>query len=612
MGKTLKIGLAATVLFAVAFLWFYQQFPPHIEDSGFVVTEAIDDHVNQAPMDNGRFYGKSTWSAAHRDNRNSDFIPLPTPDAMRRTWRGIEGASFFMGPTIGPDGKIYATSAKGEGHSHLHAFDTRGNLAWKSKPMASKDDLDSAAFLSAAVLDEDGHIYVADSNQLWSFDSDGNTRWVTDLPALGVNGYIFSVYFTHRGHAGVISSDGKVALFDRESGNLAMPILDLPGVAGLPASPMPPGLFEDGSIDTRILQDSWDAIFGFNMEVANTPSVHSESGRIFIVATGREPDAVVLYGIDTGEDGLEIAFETSLGRSGSGTSPTISFDGRFVYVIDGDGHLTGVNADSGEIAWKSKETAVTGVSSTTAPDGRVYTFDLNYLFCWDGDNGDVIWKRDLREVAEQAVPFKASWYGKPHASLVSGIMAAEDGFWAILSVGTNIPIPEAQQGQVQPPIASLDTTHFAQPVEYFLVHYDYDGNLKFKTPFVDAGALLAMGLDGRMYVTTLSISGSIAYYGANAEMPFFMRNTPRPYGGLIAYEPESFLAYFEERVRWHKQVGDAPKAQASLHSLHLILDEAHDRGEIAQDEHERLMELVKALQDSASTDVLDRILALLS
>jgi len=611
MSKPLKIALAVAALLALAFLWVYQQFPPQIEDSGHIVTDAIDDHVNSVPMDNGRFYGKSTWSAAHRDNRNSDYIPMPTPDAMRRTWRGIKGAGFFMGPTIGPDGTIYATSALGQDHSHLHAYDTRGNLLWKSKPMGDWDDLDSAAFLSAAVLDEDGHIFLADSNQLWSFDANGNTRWVTDLPALGVMGYIFSVYFTHTGHAGIISGDGQVALFDRATGALAMPVLDLPGVTGLPASPIPPGLFADGSVDERILQDTWDAIFGFNMEVANTPSVHGETGRIFIVATGREPDATVLYGIDVSEAGLEIAFETALGRSGSGTSPTVSFDGRFVYVIDGEGHLTGVNTDTGEIAWKSEETAVTGVSSTATPDGRVYTFDLNYLFCWDGSNGDVIWKRDLREVAVEEVPWTASWYGKPHASLTSGIMAAEDGFWAILSVGTSIPIPEERQGQIQPPVASLDTTHFAQPTEHFLVHYDYDGNLKFKTPFVNTGALLAMGLDGRIYATTLGISSSIAYYGANAEMPFFMRNTPKPYGGLIAYEPVSFLDYFEERVRWHAGAPDSPGTQASLDSLHLTLDEAHDQDEVGEDDYAMLQALVREAQDDGGMASFERILAAL-
>ena len=180
-----------------------------------------------------------------------------------------------------------------------------------------------------------------------------------------------------------------------------------------------------------------------------------------------------------------------------------------------------------------------------------------------------------------------------------------------LQIGTDIPIPIDRQGQIQPPIASLDITHFAQPTEYFLVHYDYDGNLKFKTPFVDAAALLAMGLDGRIYVTTFNASGSIAYYGANPDMPFFMRNTPKPYGGLIAYEPVSFLDYFEERVRWHAGDTDSPGLQASLESLHLILDEAHDKGEIGGDDHAALTTLVKDVQDGASQEGFERILAAL-
>ena len=629
MNTKTKIALAIVLSLGVLFLWFYNQFPPEIEDSGFSVTDSIDDYVNQAPMDNGRFYGRSPWSGAHRDNRNSDYIPLPSPDAMRRTWTGIEGANFFMGPTISPDGRIYATSALGQGHSHLHAYDTRGNLVWQTKPMETWDDFDSAAFLSAPVTDTQGNLFIADSNQLWSFDSSGQIRWVTRLSDVGIEGYIFSVFFTHTGQAGVISSDGKVALFDRATGSLAMPLLDLPGVPGLPASPMPPGLWADGSIDERILQDSWDAIFGFNMEVANTPSVHSETGRIFIVATGREPDAVVLYGIDVTEEGLQIAFETPLGASGSGTSPTLSFDGRYVYVIDGEGYLNGISTDTGGIVWKSQERAVTGVSSTSTPSGKVLAFDLNYLVCWDGSNGDVLWKKDLRELAAEEVPWRASWYGEPHASLVSGIMAAADGIWAILSVGTSIPIPEERQGEIQPPIASLDITHFAQPVEYFLVHYDYEGNLSFKTPFVDAGALLAMGLDGRMYATTLSISSSIAYYGANVAMPFFMRNTPKPHGGLIAYEPESFLDYFRERIGWNKQLLDAGQGEnangqdvpwrnfvASMSSVHLILDEAFDRGEVDERTYRLITDIVTGINQNLEADnlvaELDRILELLT
>lgn len=601
------VGVLALLL-VVLFAWFYAQFPPEIDDSGYVVTGSIDRYVNEQPMDNGRYYGRSAWSGAHRDSRNSDYIPLPSPNAMRRTWTGIEGANFFMGPTIGANGRIYATSAQGDGHSHLHAYDTRGNLIWKAEPMRNWDDFDSAAFMSAPVTDIDGNLFIPDSNQLWSFDPSGKTRWVTQLADVGIAGYIFSIFFTHTGHAGAVSSDGKVALFMRESGDLAMPLLDLPGVNGLPASPMPPGLWSDGSIDERILQDSWDAIFGFNMEVANTPSVHSDTGRIFIVATGREPNAVVLYGIDATTDGLQIAFETSLGTSGSGTSPTLSFDGRFVYVTDGEGHLNGIDTQTGAISWTSTERSITGVSSTSTPDGKIFTFDLNFLLCWDGTNGDVKWRKDLRDIAIDEVPWIARWYGEPQASLVSAITAVADGIWAIVSVGTSIPIPEDKRNEVQPPIAGLDLTRFAQPVKYFLVHFDYDGNLRFKTPFVDAGALIAMGLDGRMYATTLSVTSSIAYFGANPKMPFFMRNTPKPHGGLIAYEPESFLAYFIERIEWKLQLLEKLKStegreellrnlQASLSSVHLILAEARDFGEVDDETYRTVQAVLDSVED---------------
>ena len=614
MNKTIKILSISALILVLLFVWFYNQFPPEIEDSGYQTSPSIDSYLNQAPMDNGAYYGRSTWSGAHRDGRNSDYIPLPSPNGMKRTWTGIEGAGFFMGPIISPDGKIYATSALGDGHSHLHAYDTRGNLLWKTKPMEGWDDFDSAGFMSAPVTDLDGNLFVPDSNQLWSFDTDGNTRWITRLSDVGIKGYIFSIFFTHDGHAGGISSDGKVALFDRATGELAMPILDLPGVDGLPASPIPPGLWEDGSVDSRILQDSWDAIFGFNMEVANTPSVHSDTGRIFIVATGREPEAVVLYGIDLTEQGLAIAFERPLGKFGSGTSPTLSFDGRFVYLVDGEGLLNGIDTDTGAIVWTSTERAVTGVSSTATPYGKLFTFDLNYIVCWDGSNGQVLWKRDLRDLVPEEVPWLASWYGEPHASLASGIMAVDDGIWAIALLGTAIPIPEDERDDAQPPIASLDLTTFGQPVKYFLVHYDYNGNLKFKTPFVDSGALLAMGLDGRIYATTLGISSSIAYFGANTRMPFFMRNTPKPHGGLIAYEPTSFLDYFIERIEWNKEILEALQDEnttdrrtlrrnlhASMSSVHLVLDEARDAAELNEEAYGAIADILDGIGESQTS-----------
>ena len=101
-----------------------------------------------------------------------------------------------------------------------------------------------------------------------------------------------------------------------------------------------------------------------------------------------------------------------------------------------------------------------------------------------------------------------------------------------------------------------------------------------------------MGLDGRLYATTLSVTTSIAHYGANPNMPFFMRNTPKPYGSLVAYDPASFLDYFKELVAWHGALlrggEQAPGQAASLAALHLSLEEALAAGELPQGQYDEL------------------------
>ena len=115
-----KVLLGLLLMLLVGGYVFYASFPPKVPESGYQVTDPVYTHTNTLPFDNGVTYGQTPWSGAHRDSRNSDYIPLPSPDRMKRTWSGIENAAFFMPPTLGAEGNIYATSGAGPGHSHLH------------------------------------------------------------------------------------------------------------------------------------------------------------------------------------------------------------------------------------------------------------------------------------------------------------------------------------------------------------------------------------------------------------------------------------------------------------------------------------------------------------
>jgi outer membrane protein assembly factor BamB len=107
-------------------------------------------------------------------------------------------------------------------------------------------------------------------------------------------------------------------------------------------------------MDPAILGFMFDLIQGWEMEVANTPALHPQTGRIYITAAGAEANSGVLYGIDVFNDRLEIAFQAPMG-GGSGSSPAVSHDGRQVYALDEDGHMVAIDAGSGERLWQTPE-----------------------------------------------------------------------------------------------------------------------------------------------------------------------------------------------------------------------------------------------------------------
>ena len=91
-----------------------------------------------------------------------------------------------------------------------------------------------------------------------------------------------------------------------------------------------------------------------------------------------------------------------------------------------------------------------------------------------------------------------------------------------------------------------------------------------------------------------------------------MRNTPKPHGGLIAYEPESFLNYFKELVTWNMSKIDAvvnvnnllsgthtrylEQLQASMASIHISLIEAHKHGEINDKTYNQIKSILDDVQ----------------
>jgi hypothetical protein len=276
-------------------------------------------------------YAQTLWPAGHRDSANSDYVPVIMSRQNKVAKHLLQGHPIFWAPLSGPEGNYYVSSGKGLGASNLHAFDADGNLLWKSKKQQHLDDLDGWAIINAPVIASNGDIYVGDQNQLWAFEPDGEVKWIAELAQYGVDYGFMTAIFSPQGYVGGISSNGKVNFFKQSDGQLAMPVLDLPG-GGPEAPDKPPADLWKDLMDPELKSIMFNLIQGWGMEVANTPAVHPDTGRIYITVYGVEPGSGLLYGIDVYDDHMQIAFQTSMGQ-GSGTSPAISQDGKQVYAM---------------------------------------------------------------------------------------------------------------------------------------------------------------------------------------------------------------------------------------------------------------------------------------
>ena len=508
------------------------------------------DEISTLDVDAGENYASSTWPGAHRDNRNSDYTPFFTSAEMDFSWIALKHAGFFIGPTIGPEGNVYLPTGYGAGYSNLHCFDRYGNLLWESPKLVKGKELDGVDWgceINAPIVDKEGNVYQADWNQIWSFTNKGELRWVTNLRDYGIEGMFISPFF-NKNYIGGSSTDGYVALFDMNTGKFYDKI-KLPGTKGPESLPVFNGLWET-QMCPEIRQFAWDAVFGLNMQCSNTPAVDPISGRIFVVANGFSKDEGVIHGIDLTPDGLKIVFTKSTGFGGSGTSPSISFDGKIVILTDGEGYFNGIDTETGDIVWRKNTESVTGVSSTTTPNGMAINYSANYLTAYDIHTGELLWSTNLDSVvADKHLRGLVARRSTPSAIATANVMASADKLWIIALSTAKMKLTEKQKKKnniTKLPVRGIPQDSVRIPQSYYLCAFDYDGNFLYKTPAPGDGAIISAGLDGRIYVTGLSVVSDIVY----RQTPWYFRTTPEPTVGVWGFEPKSFKDHAKNTINY--------------------------------------------------------------
>lgn len=518
---------------------------------------APDPDSGQTP-----YYAQTTWPSAHGSAGNADRVSIVAPAELEVAWTALDGAATLLAPTIGPGGRRYVTTGRGFGTSHLHAFDRDGSLVWESPPFASGLDLGPWAVWSAPVIDCDGDVYVSDSDQLFAFRSNGSIKWVASLALLGaINGFV-SAFLTNDGWVGGITTDGRVLLFDRANGALARPQLQLPGGPG-PFGPLGPpgGVWGGGLLDPGQVADAYYTFFGFRVEVANTPCVHPDTGRIFVTAAGGAPSQGVLYGIDVGSNELEIAFAALIGPVG-GSSPSLSPSGDAVYAADGDGTMYAVDPTTGDILWSTP-----GLGGSASPgigaDGTIYSGSGSGP---DGvltalrPDGSVRWSVSYDALAAAALaplpPLPPLFIdGTPTAKVNSVATAAAREVWVVLALGYDVV-----------PVFG-EAVH--QPRQSLLARIDpEDGSVLSTVPLRDTSeGVVSISPEGDVYVSHAALQSSIFYYGVNFLVPPAYQVAGPPAAGFTALRPSSPRAHTLEGVIWASELAATARATLATRSV---------------------------------------------
>ncbi|MBW2713904.1 MAG: PQQ-binding-like beta-propeller repeat protein, partial [Deltaproteobacteria bacterium] len=472
--------------------------------------------------------------------------------------RLLQGHPLFWAPIFSSDGNFYVSSGKGPGHSNLHAFTAEGELLWKSDPQTSLDDLDSYAIINAPVVDRNGHIYVGDINQLWAFYPDGKLKWVSDLTQYGIQYGFMTVVLSHKGSVGGISSNGKVIFLNAKDGKLKVPVLDLPGGQGPPAEDSPPRQLWADLMDPALKPIMFNLIQGWEMEVANTPALHPTLDRIYITAAGVEAGSGALYGIDLKKDRLEIAFTATMG-GGSGTSPTVSHDGRQVYALDEAGHMVAIDAYTGKPLWETAEGGGGAASPSVGKDGRIYTASQSHLLAFRPDGSpDFNYAYD-DFCADQIPAVSGLWkfiFSQPVAFIDSLLTISPKEGWLNIVCGHHLLLLPTKSKRTRVPIPLLST----------IVPIDLNSGAPIGEPLIipeTSEGFILPTMDGGTIVTLSGAISSIYYHALNPLLPKRFEVPNEPQAGLLMLEPVSRADYARESLAWIREQSKAAHEKLS-------------------------------------------------
>ncbi|MEU1957737.1 PQQ-binding-like beta-propeller repeat protein [Nocardia sp. NPDC019255] len=315
------------------------------------------------------------WTAAYHDGRNSGTTPVTGSRKIGLSWQRPVGGPIAQPVTLGPDSQLFVTTRLP--NCSIFSF----QMATGRKRFCNA--LGPSAISAPSAVDGMTNVYVGDDSRVISFNYLGQPRWATPVAGTPV-----SVQFTGDGKLLTISQSGQVDVLSRQTGDRAVPTVQLLGE---------PDFLAHAGLGWPDAGQGLDdcATGGPHCPVANISPIDA-GGRFYVTLwqPGRPAAALVALRYTGAKVAREWSAELLLG--GSATSPALSADGATVYVGDNNNRLIAIDTADGRTKWVHRLDWTPRGGISVSDDGLVVpSGEEGYLLALrdNGDTAETAWER---------------------------------------------------------------------------------------------------------------------------------------------------------------------------------------------------------------------------
>lgn len=383
-------------------------------------TVSSNSNPNSRPVTFGR--------SLHTDVHGSDEISTVIAPMFKEDWTTEENMFLAEGPVFDSQGNIYFCPIMNPDDALIVSIEPKeGKRRW------AQYGFNFGCGTPYILIDPDTGkdiIYLGTYDRAMALTTGGEIIWdvPTGLPTIDpkkIEAYkhSFGINYIAKYDALMASlGDGYIYLLDRKTGKqlLDKPYM-LPGAKAKALSgSLPDSIITAAKHDAQhmfketgeddVLSHVLHIAAGENQKVSNYFSVDSNSGTIWIAATVPDEadgnidgwsESAALYSLSIVEKNKSLSIEINTSTEvpgGTASTPTVSADGKRIYIANAFDTVYAVNATNGEIIWSQQVgDKVTGSLVVTADNNEVYANTKTTIvkLIDNGDSAQIAWNSKL-------------------------------------------------------------------------------------------------------------------------------------------------------------------------------------------------------------------------